>query len=353
MTAALAVWLVLAACPALADAVRVATFHTDLSRKGPGLLLRDILSGRDAQVRAVVAVIGDARPDVILLTGMDQDFDHHALTALADALADAGAGYPHRLALPSNRGLATGLDLDGDGQTGGREDAQGYGRFVGDGAMAILSRHPIDRAGVRDFSGFLWRDLPGGRIDAPAPVAAVQRLSSSGHWEVPVNLPGGVLRLLAWQATPPLFGPGDRNARRNHDEAAFWLRLLDADLPFDPPQGSFVLLGQANADPFDGAGDKTALAALLGHPRLQDPMPRGRGGGQSPGQKGDPALDTAAYRNDPGPGPLRVDYVLPSRDLRVTGAAVLWPPPDDTLAPAVQAASRHRLVWVDVDLPAR
>ncbi|MDO9526858.1 MAG: endonuclease/exonuclease/phosphatase family protein, partial [Gemmobacter sp.] len=171
--------LVLFAGPALAGPLRVATFHTDLSRKGPGLLLRDILSGKDPQVRAVVGVIAWAKPDMILLTGMDQDHDLRALTALADALGDVGAGYPHRFALPSNRGMRTGLDLDGDGRLGGLEDAQGYGRFTGDGAMAILSRLPIDLNGVRDFSEMLWRDLPGALVTAAGPPE--QRLSSAGH----------------------------------------------------------------------------------------------------------------------------------------------------------------------------
>ncbi|MEC9313216.1 MAG: endonuclease/exonuclease/phosphatase family protein, partial [Pseudomonadota bacterium] len=43
--------------PAQADTVRIATFNTELSRKGPGLLLRDIERGEDPQIAAVIDVI--------------------------------------------------------------------------------------------------------------------------------------------------------------------------------------------------------------------------------------------------------------------------------------------------------
>jgi hypothetical protein len=178
-------------------------------------------------------------------------------------------------------------------------------------------------------------------------VAAVQRLSTSGHWAVPVRLPDGrTLTLLAWYATPPVFdGPEDRNGRRNHDEAALWLHLLAGDLPFAAPQPPYVLLGQSNLDPADGEGLPAAINALLASPRLQDPAPRGTNQRQEPGHHGNPALDTALYEDIGG---LRVEVILPSSDQTVTASGVLWPPDDDPLTPALQAASRHRPVWVDV-----
>lgn len=102
--------------------------------------------------------------DVLLLTSVDYDRDLVALGLLADRLARAGHPYPYRFALRPNTGLQTGLDLDGDGRTGEPEDAQGWGLFSGQAGMAVLSRLPIDQAGVRDFSTFLWADLPGNLI---------------------------------------------------------------------------------------------------------------------------------------------------------------------------------------------
>ncbi|MDD8021541.1 MAG: endonuclease/exonuclease/phosphatase family protein [Paracoccaceae bacterium] len=351
--ACLSAALVCAAIPAGADTLRIATWTPDLTRAGPGLLWRDIDTGRDRQITAAVQVVAQTNPDILLLTGFDWDYEGRALRAFEAQLAAAGAGYPHLFAPRPNTGMATGLDMDGNGRRGEPRDAQGYGRFSGAGGMAVLSRYPLLSDEARDFSTMLWRDLPDA-LSAGAglspQVAAVQRLSTTAHWDLPVLLPDGRrLHLWAWAATPPVFdGPEDRNGRRNHDEAAFWLRYLDGRLPQRPTPGPFVLLGDANLDPADGEGRPEALRALLAHPRLQDPKPASKGGraAADPGQRGDPGLDTADY-GDP-PGNLRVDYVLPSRDLVVTGAGVVWPV---TEAADTATASRHHLVWVDITLP--
>lgn len=56
---------------------------------------------------------------------------------------------------------------------------------------------------------------------------------------------------------------------------------------------------------------------------------------------------------------LRLDYVLPSRDLTVVGSGVFWPasgePGREWLADAAdieraEYSSDHRLVWVDLQL---
>ena len=61
----------------------MATFNADLTREGPGLLLRDIRTAKDPQVEAAAGVIAAAAPDVILLTGIDYDLDGVALAAFA------------------------------------------------------------------------------------------------------------------------------------------------------------------------------------------------------------------------------------------------------------------------------
>lgn len=320
-----------------------------MTRAGPGLLLRDLRKGSDPQLTAAVQVIAALDADVLLLTGIDYDAQGEALNELAARLAQSGSPYPYRLPLRPNTGLPTGLDLDGNGKRGEARDAQGYGRFAGQAGMAILSRLPIDPAGLQDYSAFLWSDLPDHLMppDSPPDMRATLRLSTSGHWAVPVLLPDGRrLTLLTWYATPPVFdGPEDRNGRRNHDETAFWLHLLAGDLPFAAPQPPLVVIGQSNLDPADGEGRPQALRALLALPLLQDPRPRGTARRSDPGQSGDPALDTALY---PQTGGLRVEVVLPSSDLAVAASGVLWPPGDDPLSPTLQTASRHRPVWVDL-----
>ena len=97
---------------------------------------------------------------------------------------------------------------------------------------------------------------------------------------------------------------------------------------------------------------------------MQDPLPRSLGAekaktgqfGVNMQHQGDPALDTGDFpdappgRADSGPGNLRVDYVLPSRDLRVIAAQVFWPAPHEPTARLVEV-SDHRLVAVDLAMP--
>jgi hypothetical protein len=307
-------------------------------------------------------VVAQTHPDILVLTGFDYDYGLEALGAFAARIAAAGGpDYAHRFALRPNTGMPTGLDLDGDGRLGGPGDAQGFGDFSGEGGMAILSRFPLDPA--TDYSAFLWRDLPGALIDGAGlspDAAAVQRLSTTGHWAVPVALPDGTrLTLLAYLVSPPVFdGAEDRNGRRNHDETAFWSRLLDGDLPFPAPQPPYILAGDANLDPADGDGRPEALLRLLDDRRFTrtDPVSAGgpeaarAQGGVNAGQAGEAALDTADWPEENGPGNLRVDYVLPSADLTVTRSGVFWPAEGQPFAD-VAGASRHHLVWVDLDLP--
>lgn len=322
--------------------MRLAVLNSGLSRDGPGLLLRDIRRG-EPDVLAVRDLIAEVGPDILLLLRFDYDLDGLALAAFAERLDEAGHPMRHRFAARPNSGWATGLDLDGDGRTGTPDDAQGFGRFAGEGGKALLSRLPIDRAGVRDHSAFLWGDLPGALIPerdgAPFPSAevfSVQRLSSTGHWEVPVLTDTSAsLTLLTWHAGPPAFGgPQERNRRRNHDETAFWTHLLNGALAMEPPEAPFVLMGNANLDPEAGDGIHAAIRDLLVHPAVQDPRPTG----QRPGTQA-PGVATAHWPR--GPGALRVSYILPSADLEIRDAGLVWP----------DGSATYALVWVDIALP--
>jgi hypothetical protein len=348
--------LVLLAClPGVswAEELRIATWNVSLERKGPGLLVQDLARGKAPQIDAVVRVLIALDADVILLTAIDYDRGGVALGLLAERLEAEGAPYPHRFAFRPNTGVPTGFDVDGNGRLGDPRDAQGYGLFSGQGGMAILSRLPLDAAAARDHSDFLWRDLPGALVpEGTEPgLLEIQRLATTGFWDVPVLTEAGPLHLLAWHATPPVFdGPEDRNGKRNHDEASFWRLYLEGALPMAPPEAPFVLLGDGNLDPADGDGLREGIGALLAHPALQDPQPKGSHGRVEPAHRGDPALDTVIYDRLGG---LRLDYVLPAAALTVTAAGVLWPGPDDPLAADLATASHHFPVWVDIALPAK
>ena len=329
--------------------MRIATYNTELKRDGPGLLLRDIVRGKDPQILAVISVLTETAPDIVALQGFDYDLTGRAAAAFTDALRSAGLDYPYVLSRRPNTGLPTDLDMDGDGRRAEPRDAQGYGRFSGQGGMVVLSKYPIMTQDVQDFTALLWRDFPNALLPEsdgkpfPSEAAlAIQRLSTTGHWVVPVQIPKlGRVDLLTFHASPPVFdGPEDRNGKRNHDEIIFWQRYLDG--AFGPaPQDNFVLLGDFNHDPEEGEGLKPAIKSILSDPRLQDPAPTSPG---STAVTGD-ADDTADW-DDPVPGNMRVDYVLPSADWQVLDAGVHWP--TGTLGEVAATASRHRLVWVDL-----
>ena len=288
---------------------------------------------------------------MLVLLGVDYDYAGNALSVLRARLSAAGLAYPYALALRPNTGVPTGRDLNHDGQLSGARDAQGFGRFPGEAGIAVLSKFPLDTAHLRDFSGFLWKDLPQADLppDMTPQARATQRLATTGFYDLPVTIGATTLHLLIWAATPPIYdGPEDRNGRRNADETAFWSDLLAGRLPYPPPPKPFVLIGQPNLDPSDGSGKPAALRALLADPEIQDPKPLGAPGRSDPGQKGDPALDTARLKNGTG---LRLDMILPSAGLRVTAAGVLWPAPTDPLAKTLAAASSHAPVWVTLALP--
>ncbi|WP_333712647.1 endonuclease/exonuclease/phosphatase family protein [Yoonia sp.] len=301
--------------------------------------MRDILKGDDPQIAAIVAVIARLAPDILILTDVDFDHDGLALAALAQRF---DTPYPHRFARMPNAGRASGLDIDGNGRTGEARDAWGYGRFAGDGGLAVLSRYPFDLAGFTDHSGRLWRDLPDAVLPVvegrPFPSQAVWDalpVSSTAHWDLPVVLPDGVLHLLTFSATPPVFdGPEDMNGLRARDELRLWAHVLDG--VFGPAPASFVVAGNSNLDPSAGDGDRAAMAEFLARGDVQDP------------HAGQPNADW----DQGGPGRLRVSYLLPSRDWTIAGAGTFWPAPDDAdavlLGEGGSAAGPHRLVWLDI-----
>ncbi|GAB2652842.1 endonuclease/exonuclease/phosphatase family protein [Saccharopolyspora gloriosae] len=364
-------------------AVRFATFNASLNRPAAGDLLADLSTPDDPQAAKVAEVVQRARPDVLLLN----EFDHVEGGAAVDAFRDNylavghhGArpiDYPYSYTAPVNTGVPSGMDLDHDGVVGGPGDAHGFGEFPGQYGMVVLSKHPIDEDAVRTFQGFRWADMPGALLpDDPATPEPADwyspeelrevRLSSKSHWDVPVEVGGRRIHLLAAHPTPPNFdGPEDRNGLRNHDEIRFWSDYVHparGDYLYDDagrsgglaPGARFVIAGDHNSDPVDGDSVPGAADRLLDAHRVRDPEPASAGavqaahdqGGANAEHRGPARLDTADFSDD-APGNLRVDYVLPSWPLRPTGSGVFWPAPQDPTA-RLNDASDHHLTWVDL-----
>ena len=361
--------------------VRFATYNLALNRPADGQLLAELRGGECEAARKLAEVVQRAQVDVILLNELDRDAAGDAARVFADEYLAVPQGgqdpiaFPYIFCAPVNTGLPSGMDLDADGAVEGPQDAFGYGRFPGQYGMALLSRYPILEDEARTFQRLTWSAMPGAlRPEGYYGDEVWQRLrlSSKSHWDVPIGIgtreDGYVVHALCSHPTPPAFdGEEDRNGCRNHDEIRFWVDYLtegrsawivdDAGVAGGLAAGrSFVVLGDLNCDPVDGDARRGALRALLSHPRVQDPEPKSLGGpeqklkqfGVNMQHQGDPGVDTGDFADAPGEGPgnLRVDYVLPSRDLAVAGGAVFWPRAfEQTLKLA--EASDHRLVWVE------
>ncbi|PUB28703.1 endonuclease/exonuclease/phosphatase family protein [Promicromonospora sp. AC04] len=377
--------------------LRAATYNLSLNRAVEGELVSDLSTGDDAQAATVAEVIQHANPDIVLLNEFDYSGDADPYAA-ADLFREnylevpQGTGqpveYPYAFVAPSNTGIPSGFDLNNNGTAGGGDDALGFGLFPGQYGMVVLSKYPIQRDKVRTFQDFKWQDMPGALLpddpatDAPADwysaeELAVLPLSSKSHWDVPVRVGRETIHVLAAHPTPPSFdGAEDRNGLRNHDEIRFWADYVRGGwhswYQYDDegrrgglrPGSSFVIVGDYNADPVDGdsatGSDRVvAIDQLLDNPRIADPRPTSAGApeaaalqaGANLTHEGDPAFDTADFA-DTTPGNLRVDYVLPSRDLRVRDAGVFWPAAADPLSRLTGVypfpSSDHRLTWTDL-----
>lgn len=383
------------------ESIRFATFNASLNRDSEGQLIQDLSNQDNNQAQNVAEIIQRNNPDVVLINEFDYDAKGTAAQLFQDnylSVSQNGAApvdYSYRYVAASNTGIASGFDLDNNGtavtnpdQPGYGNDAYGFGNFPGQFGMVLYSKYKIDTDKIRTFQNFLWQDMPGALLPddlstaaandwySPAELSAF-RLSSKSHWDVPINVDGKIIHALVSHPTPPVFdGDEDRNGKRNHDEIRFWSDYITPDKGnyiYDDtgkvggltPGSSFVIMGDQNADPFNGDSTNNAISQLLNNELINTSVtPASTGGiqqadlqgGVNETHQGNPAFDTADFAEPPGN--LRVDYVLPSKDLEITNAAVFWSRNDDpqfnlvgTFNPNLPGgfpSSDHRLVWADV-----
>ncbi len=358
----------------------------------------DLLNRKHPRAMAAARTLQILRPDILLVNEITYDVERvvgydekdgpgaNADRFVRDFLQqpqDSGlVGLKFRtFAALSNTGHASGFDLDNNGDTvttfplpeaaeaGGSaprqtsqqraygDDSWGFGTFPGQYAMALFvsPRFEILYDSIRTFRRFLWSNMPEA-LRPTDPATGVYwysdaewdklPLSSKSHWDVPVRLPNGkVVHVLASHPTPPAFdGPERRNKMRNHDEIQFWIDYLNgATYIVDDagrhgglePNASFVIMGDLNADPDEGDTIDAIASKLLAHARVNGVfVPRASVEGIEAFPELDPD-DTAEWG-------LRVDYVLPSANLRVLAGGV-WRPSAEEMG-----ASDHFPVWIDV-----
>ena len=362
------------------ERIRIATFNIAMGLKSEGELYRRLQAGDDEALKKVAAVIQAVRPDVLLLNEFDWYEIDSAVFLIRNYLDEPQFGYEpinydHALGGAVNTGMESGLDLNGNGVPGEPEDAWGYGAFPGQYGMMVLSRFPLQLE--RSFRFFKWSDMPDARRPLnpdgsgwyPDAIWKALRLSSKNHSDINVTVDGQSFHFLVSHPTPPVFdGPEDRNGARNHDEIRFWADYVDprrADYIYAdagargglPLGARFVIAGDLNADPADGDSGTGAIAQLLEHPFIDAgcvPMSEGAAqasqvqGGKNLEQKGNPAADTGDF-NDQYTGNMRIDYVLPSANLKVVGCGVFWPA-EGQPGHDLTDVSDHHLVWLDIEL---
>jgi endonuclease/exonuclease/phosphatase family protein len=385
---------------------RFATFNVSLYGNKAGAVKQRLQGTTDQQAACLAEIIQRVRPDVLLLNEVDYDAAGHLIRLFQQnylsrrqnvSKSPSGAAqpiaYPYFFLAPVNTGLHSGHDLDKNGridrQSGSADydgDCWGFGRYPGQYAMVLLSRFPIDRGQARTFRKFLWRAMPDALLPDDDSTAAEHDwysseilgqfpLSSKSHWDIPVNVHGQTVHILASHPTPPVFdGPEDRNGRRNHDEIRFWVDYIGPPSQseyIEDDQGVrgglggdqyFVILGDLNGDPWDGQGQQGVKRLLSSAAIITLPVPESEGGAQqaslqggvNDGHRGDPRRDTLDAMDQQGPGNLRLDYALPSAKFQLTGSGVFWP---QNLEPTFRLvgthpfpSSDHRLVWIDLML---
>ena len=343
------------------------------------VLIDRLASGNHQQIKNIAEIIQRTRPDIILLNEFDyirdprQGIERFIKNYLNKGQSGASAiDYPYYYYAEVNTGKPSPFDLDGNGKkTGQGGDAWGFGLFHGQYGMVLLSRYPIVTEEIRTFQNFLWKDMPG----ALRPVdpetrqswysdAAWQQfpLSSKSHWDIPVEVNGERLHVLASHPTPPVFdGPEDRNGRRNHDEIRFWHDYItpgSGNYIYDDngrrgglkDKQRFVILGDQNASADEGGAMRSGIAALLDSPKVNNgkaPMSEG-------GKVHKPGNEFGRYHT--AYWGMRADYVLPSTaGFDINQSGVFWPLKSHEhhrLIADRAASSDHRLVWVNLNLTA-
>ncbi len=360
--------------------IRIATYNVAMNRESLGDLSKELEKGDSKAAKSIAEVIQRVRPDVLLINEIDYDEGKSAKLFAEKYLAvgqndNEAISFKFHHVAAVNTGVDSGMDLDGNNKTGQPSDAFGYGQFPGKYGMAVFSNFEINTDKVRTFQKFLWKDMPDAAVPR-APGASKNyysdeimnkfRLSSKSHWDVPISIGDKTLHFLACHPTPPVFdGPEDKNGCRNHDEIRMFADYVSgkADYLYDDQgekggltgESYFVIAGDLNADPVDGATREGAIDQLLKNEQVQAVHPKSSGGrfwSEKQGQKnrehkGNPEFDTGDF-GDGRVGNMRVDYVLPSKTLKVVNSGVFWPQPNEAGADAVKA-SDHRLVWIDIE----
>lgn len=354
--------------------LRVATLHAEISGGSSAEVLEELSGGMHPQARVLAETVQVNAPDVLVLTGLSYD-EHQQIAASINEEylsrgqnGQTGIDYSHIYTAPTNSGIDSGADLDGDGRVGGPGDALGYGRYAGERGMAVFSVHPIVEDEVRTFQEFLWQDMPENSLPAEefsTLEKSVLRLPSTSMWDIPLEVPGepDPVHLVATDLNSPP-GPTAPDTARSEDQrrmvseyvsGAAWY-LYDDDGAYgglDSAAPFVVAGGLADAQELQTWPNQRVpeLSSLLEGESIQDPGPEAITEEPLP-ERREATVDPQATHGLSGDTAVRSSYVLPAAALNVDNSGVFWPAEGefgfDLVDPADPDSPAGRLVWLDI-----
>ncbi|WP_460682511.1 hypothetical protein [Nesterenkonia populi] len=354
------------------DDLRVATLHTGLTASDPedsdplDALIGELAGGNHSEARTVAETAQINQPDVLVLTGVSYDEDGRIAEILKNQYlasgqnGQSGQEYSHVFTAPTNSGIDSGVDLDGDGTVGGPGDAMGYGQYPGEEGIIIFSKEPLDTDGARTFREFLWQDLPGSSLqdeDFTQAEESILRLASTTLWDVPVLVEDGEPVHLIATATAAPEDPGPLEEIRSEDMAQLISDYVSSEAWYlyddEGAEGGLAPGADAVVVGEPSFSEETGLERLTGHPVLEDPEPEAVTEAELLSRSGPVAqTDATATRWVDGGEDQRASVVLPSSGLDVSGSGIFWPGEGEfgyeTVDPSDPRSLEDRLVWLDI-----
>ncbi|WP_261625120.1 endonuclease/exonuclease/phosphatase family protein [Nesterenkonia marinintestina] len=238
-----------------ADGVlRVAAARTSFDAESAAEAGDELEGGEDETMRETAALVQQARPDVLVITGVPYDGTHRLAEVMnsqylaVDQQGQEGLAYAYMYTAPTNSGVDSGADLDGDGFIGGEGDALGEGDYAGQYGMVVLSLAPIDEDEVRTFQDFLWDDMPGNVM--PDGSSSVERsvlpLYGATLWDVPITVEDRTLHVIA--AARASAGFSDRGPALMVDQR----RFIDDYVSEEESDAEYIYDDEGDRGGFDG-----------------------------------------------------------------------------------------------------
>lgn len=362
------------------DTVRVRMGHWNIKELGTAKLLEDAHS---PQLQAMAEILARFQPDFLSVNELQFDIENVPDQGLPGAPAGTLPGnacegrngrrladrlhelqptleYDYTVVAMGNSGVPFVTTEEVSDEFHVRPD-----EYLGRYSLGLLSRYPILHDQVRVLHDLAWSALPGNRIDRIREELGIE--VPEGYWlfekaivVVPIDVQGITLYVVLLH--PMTSGFSDMNPHRNHDELRALTLWLSGELDAPgweplPEDARFILVGDFNIDPEDGAGDPDSIAQVLANPRVVAYFPESAGGTKGTNPRRNSFLSGCGNADGHLPTnvksklQLQLDYMLPSATIGQPVASEIFFPPypsaDWTLA---CRASDHRFVYEDLDL---